>query len=131
MSRYGANYHEYFACRKVVAPDIASEARFAFDTSGAYLGNTAYIMPQNDVFLLGILNSACVYEYYVEKSAQVRGGYLRFIRQYIEKIPIPHASDAEKKAIEELVQKCLDAKGENCEPWEREIDERVAALYGL
>lgn len=30
-----------------------------------------------------------------------------------------------------LPQKCLDAKGLECEPWEKEIDERVAALYGL
>ena len=30
-----------------------------------------------------------------------------------------------------LVQKCLDAKGQNCQAWEKEIDERVAALYGL
>jgi len=29
------------------------------------------------------------------------------------------------------VRQCLDAKGENCEEWERVIDERVAALYGL
>jgi hypothetical protein len=29
------------------------------------------------------------------------------------------------------VQKCLDAKGVDCEQWERDIDERVAALYGL
>jgi len=131
MSRYGANYHQYFACPKLVAPDIASEARFAFDTSGAYLGNTAYIMPCDNIFLLGILNSKSVYEYYLEKSAQVRGGYLRFIRQYIEGIPIPKVPEEERQAIEKLVQHCLDAKGENCEEWEREIDERVSTLYGI
>jgi hypothetical protein len=35
------------------------------------------------------------------------------------------------KAISALVQKCLDAKGVDCEEWDREIDGRVAALYGL
>ncbi|CCI33891.1 hypothetical protein MICAI_500003 [Microcystis sp. T1-4] len=39
--------------------------------------------------------------------------------------------ETEKKPIIKLVQKCLDAKGVNCEEWEKEIDERVAALYGL
>jgi len=35
------------------------------------------------------------------------------------------------KAISALSQKCLDAQGIGCEAWEKEIDERVAALYGL
>jgi len=30
-----------------------------------------------------------------------------------------------------LVTKCMDAKGVGCESWESEIDERVAALYGI
>jgi len=34
-------------------------------------------------------------------------------------------------AIEALVQKCLDAKGQGVEEWETEIDDRVAHLYGL
>ncbi|MCC5609686.1 hypothetical protein LC612_23640 [Nostoc sp. CHAB 5834] len=49
----------------------------------------------------------------------------------MNKIPIPNASTTEREAISQLVQKCLDAKGVNCEKWEKEIDERVAALYGL
>ncbi len=46
-------------------------------------------------------------------------------------LPVPNASDADRAAIAALVQKCLDVKGVGCEEWEREIDERVAALYGL
>ena len=49
----------------------------------------------------------------------------------MSKIPIPNASDSEKETISQLVQKCLDAKGVDCEAWEKEIDDRVAALYGL
>lgn len=44
---------------------------------------------------------------------------------------MPTASEADKEAIEELVQKCLDAKGVGVEEWEAEIDDRVAHLYGL
>jgi predicted kinase len=49
----------------------------------------------------------------------------------MSKIPIPSTSTSEREAISKLVQKCLDAKGVNCEAWEKEIDQRVAALYGL
>jgi len=34
-------------------------------------------------------------------------------------------------ALSALTQKCLDAQGIGCCAWEKEIDERVAALYGL
>jgi len=60
-----------------------------------------------------------------------KGGRLRFFRQFVENIPIPTATEAEQKVIETLVQKCLDAKGENVNQWEQEIDEIVGRLYGL
>lgn len=49
----------------------------------------------------------------------------------MSRVPIPNASNTEREAISKLVQKCLDAKGVGCEAWEKEIDERVTALYGL
>jgi len=133
MSRYGADYYHYFDQPKIVAPDIASEAHFAFDPSGAFLGNTAYIIPVNDLFLLGILNSTLITEYYTRMSSQVRGGYLRFIHQYIEKIPIP--MNTNPKPIETLVDQILTAKSADpaadVSALEREIDQLVYHLYGL
>lgn len=116
---------------KIVFPDIAPNPRFTLDTSHAVIANTGYIIPSADLFLLGVLNSMPVEIYYINASAQVRGGYLRFIRQYVEKLPIPNASAAERKAIAGLTKRCLAAEGVGCEAWEREIDERVAALYGI
>lgn len=124
-------YHDAFEKPKIVFPDIALKSRFAFDERGSYLGNTGYIIPVKDFYLLGVLNSSAVEDFYRELSTQIRGGYLRFIRQYVEQIPIPDASASDRSAIANLVQKCLDAQGVGCEAWEREIDERVAALYGL
>lgn len=60
-----------------------------------------------------------------------QSGRLRFFRQFVRELPIPNAPAADRDAIAELVQKCLDARGVGCEEWEAEIDERVAALYGL
>jgi methylase of polypeptide subunit release factors len=124
-------YYDAFERPKIVFPDIAKEPRFTYDFAHTYLGNTGYIMPVDDLFLLGVLNSKSVEDFYIELSAQVRGGYLRFIRQYVEQIPIPNAITADRNAIADLAQKCLDAKGVGCEEWEREIDARVARLYGL
>ena len=41
-------YYEEFESPKIVFPDIAAEARFAFDDESKYLGNTGYIIPITD-----------------------------------------------------------------------------------
>ncbi len=51
------------------------------------------------------------------------GSYVPFL------YPMP--SDADRATLAVLAQKCLDAKGVACEAWEKEINERVEALYGL
>ncbi len=125
------DYYDAFDQPKVIFPDIAKDLRFALDTAQTYSNNTTYFTPTNDLYLLGLLNSSAIEDFYIELSAQVRGGYLRFFTQYVKQLPIPNASAADREAIASLVQKCLDAKGAGCEEWEAEIDGRVAALYGL
>lgn len=56
---------------------------------------------------------------------------LRLKRQYMEMVPIPDLTTGDAGVIRELAAKCSDARGVGCERWEKEIDERVAALYGL
>lgn len=99
------------------------------------MSDTAFVIPIRDFFLLGIFNSSYIWNYLKQTTAVLgdaeKGGRMRLKRIYVEKIPISNASTAEQEAISKLVQKCLDVKGVGCEIWEREIDERVAALYGL
>ena len=128
-------YYAVFDRPKIIFPDITKESRFTFDVNGKYLSNTSYCIPGKDLYLLGILNSSSVWDFCKEKCSVIgdadKNGRLRLIRQSVETIPIPQASEIERKAISKLVQKCLDAKGVGCEAWEREIDEIVAGLYGF
>jgi hypothetical protein len=124
-------YYEKFKKPKIVFPDISPESRFSLDKTGLYPDMTAFMIPSDELYLIGILNSKPVLNYYIEISAQIRGGYLRYKRQYVTQIPIPPASPNDKKQIEKLVQKCLDAEGRNCEKFEAEIDKIVSMLYGL
>jgi hypothetical protein len=126
-------YIAWFGQPKIVFPDIALNPRFAFDVEQMYMGDTTFFMPTNDIFLVGILNSSIIASFFASLGAQVRGGYLRFKRQYVEQIPIPDAPAAERKAIAKLAQQCVEAKGQGAQvaAWEAEIDARVARLYGL
>jgi type I restriction-modification system DNA methylase subunit len=82
------DYYLEFEKPKIVLPDIALKMQALYDNRSFYCVNTAYIIPVDDKFLLGILNSTLVQYYYSKISSSIRGGYLRFIRQYLETIPI-------------------------------------------
>ena len=128
-------YYDAFDKPKIVYPEIAMSSRFAFDTSNIYPIKTVFSVSTDDLYLLGVLNSASAWEY-LKQVCSVLGdenerGRLTLQSIFVSKLPIPTASDVDKSAISALVQKCLDAKGAGCEAWEAEIDARVAALYGL
>ena len=116
---------------KLLVPDIAREPRFALDRTGAYPLNSAYALMSHDLFLLGVLNSGPVAAFYADLSSQVRGGYLRFIYQYIARIPIPRATESDRSTIADLAARCIEAaeRGERPTELEAEIDDRVARLY--
>jgi hypothetical protein len=116
---------------KIVFPDIAKGTRFTLDEDGQFIANTAYAIATDDRYVLGVLNSATVETVYRNMSAQIRGGYLRFFTQHVERIPIPKASMSDRKQIADLVEECLRRKGQLCQDIESEINDRVAALFGV
>jgi hypothetical protein len=125
------DYYCVFDAPKIIFPQTGKNGRFTLDSVGFDLDQTVYTVACDDRFLLAVLNSKAVECFLKETTALARGGYLRFLTQYFKTLPIPDASAADRAAIATLAQKCLDAKGVNCQAWEKEIDERVAALYGI
>ena len=125
------DYYEAFDQPKIMYPVLVKNRRFAFDTAGSVTNDKAFVIPIDDLYLLGILNSAPTWGAIAEICSKLRGGFYEMRTVHLSKVPIPNAPAADREAIAELVQKCLDAKGLGCEVWEAEIDGRVAALYGL
>ncbi len=127
-------YYGEFEKPKIVFPDIASKTEFAYDTNNSFLGNTAYIIPVDDLYPLSILNSNVVLFFYNQISPTIRGGYYRFISQYMEQIPIPNATDDLRQQIASLAQQCLDAAKDNPDKLpalEAELNQLVYQAYGL
>jgi hypothetical protein len=133
LQRPRPTYAAAFSEHKIVFPDIAKESRFAFDESGAYLGNTCYFIPMQDYYLLGVLNSRTVWEYCRTNLAVLgnpeSGGRLRFFTQFVEEVPIAIPSDADRKAISEIVKCLVTDGGDGISDLEAEIDRRVEFLY--
>ena len=99
-------YYDEFNKPKLLLPDISKQGNFVLDRyDNYYLVNTAYIIGNADLFLLGILNSKLTTFFYKSISPEVRGGYLRFIYQYLSLIPIAPANDKTKKDFEIMVER--------------------------
>lgn len=125
-------YYCDFQLPKIIYPDIAQKSKFTWDESKAFLGNTAYIIPTEYKWLLGLLNSQLIWWLYLNISSTIRGGFVRFIAQYMEQLPIPAVSDTPKAIIIEHVQAILtNPDSPDVPSLEKEIDKLIYDLYGF
>jgi hypothetical protein len=125
------DYYEAFDKPKILYPVIARSPSFALDPSGQVTNDKTFIIPLEDLYLLGVLNSSAAWSVIQSICSMLQGGFWELRASHLGNLPIPNACESDRTAISALAQNCLDAKGVGCEEWEREIDERVAALYGL
>lgn len=99
---------------KLIIPVLSLYPRLIYDNKGFYMtgggGGPFYgLRPlEGDIsilYLMGVLNSK-VFNFYVsKKSTQMRGGYFRYSKQYIEQFPIPLANDLEIiKNVEKIIR---------------------------
>ncbi|KAF0127735.1 MAG: hypothetical protein FD189_281 [Elusimicrobia bacterium] len=127
-------YWQEFEKPKIIYPDIAQGSEFTYDDDKFFLMNTLYLLPTSEKWLLGLLNSKPVFWFYTMTSTQIRGGFVRFIAQYVSQIPVPQM-DGHSKRIETLADKILAAKRTNpaadVSALEGEINQHVYKLYNL
>lgn len=107
LQRCAATYWQMLDKPKILYPEIAKEPRFCFDTNGIFINNKVFLIPVSDLYLLGVLNSAIVWNYLKGICSVLgdpdKGGRLELRSIYIDKIPIPHAKANKKSVIETLV----------------------------
>jgi hypothetical protein len=97
------DYYNEFDKPKVFWPDIAKIPRFSFAPAGVYIGNTGYLIPIDDTFLLGFLGSRVAWMILSKICLhnKFRGGLweYRVLPQFISRLPIPDAPTDERESI--------------------------------
>ncbi|MBO3099042.1 Eco57I restriction-modification methylase domain-containing protein [Gelidibacter pelagius] len=83
------DYYNEFEKPKIVYPEIATEGRFTIDIENTYFDMTSFIIGSDSEELLGVLNSKLISFIFGEISSEIRGGFLRWKRQYVYNLPIP------------------------------------------
>ena len=94
---------ERFAQPKLVCPNSYNHQTFAVDTKGFYYGNTSYLIPTEEKWLCGLLNSRTVEWFYSQVSNQLTIDPLRARSRYIQEIPIPDITPEHKALIAKIV----------------------------
>lgn len=128
-----------FDSPKIILPILSREARYAYDEDNITVtggGNGPYYMirprPDADVsnaFLMAVLHHPLSEAMVRTNTSPFRGGYYSHGKQFIEHLPIPSASDAERGEIEQLVLNVIAANSEaqNARtPHQRRLHERNA-----
>ena len=94
---------ERFVQPKLVCPDTYNHQTFAVDTAGYYYGKTSYLIPTEETWLCGLLNSRTVEWFYSQVSNQLTIDPLRARSGYIQQIPIPDLTSTQKALIAKIV----------------------------
>lgn len=101
------NYYSVFEENKIVFPDISTKCRFSLDKENMYIPDGAFILPTDDLFLLGILNSSVAHFYFRQKCNSIGNpeekGRLRFKKSFVRSFPVP-IIDSQNKSIADKIR---------------------------
>jgi adenine-specific DNA-methyltransferase len=130
-------YKEAFEMPKIMYPEIAMSSRFALDKAGCYPNNKAFIIPGEDYYLLGVLNSKCIWSWIKEKCSVLgdpnNRGRFELRETYMRHLPVPKPVSEQKVKIEELAKKLVEhgVDAPEAAAWEAEIDQIVYQMFDL
>ncbi|QXX75213.1 N-6 DNA methylase [Methylovirgula sp. HY1] len=99
-------YEYIFNGPKIIFRDISEGGTFSIDLDGLYIDMTCFAIPTADFGLLSLLNSKLAWFFWNSMTPELRGGYVRLKRQFVEQLPIPSALDID---LATLGQTCTDA----------------------
>ena len=103
---------EHFTQTKLICPNSYDHQTFAVDTEGFYCGDTCYLIPTDETWLCGLLNSRAVEWFYSQASKQLTGDYLRARSRYMQQIPVPDLTPTQKSLIGKIVDYLIFLQGQ-------------------
>ena len=107
LQRCAATYYEEFDNPKIIIPAIVKDASYSFDSNKFYSNDKTSIIPTNDKYLLGLLNSKAIDFFLKSIAATKQGGYFEYKPMYVSKLPIKKIDEKnkfEKSLHDEIIQ---------------------------
>jgi type I restriction-modification system DNA methylase subunit len=126
------DYYQYFEEPKIMYQSFQVSPCFVFDEKGLYCNNSMWIIPLNDKFLLGYLNSNVGWWCITKYCSRIQNGY-QLMYDYLKNIPVPILDETQKEPIIQLVNKIIKEKqqGQATMVWEAKIDALLMWYLGM
>lgn len=83
------DYYDEFEKPKIVYPNILKQPEFTFDQTGIYTNQKCFIIPSDDLYLLGILNSSVSMFLFTQMFPKLRGDFYEPSWVFFQNFPIP------------------------------------------
>ncbi len=105
-------YYDDFEKDKIIWAEIALTPSFTLDKNGLFLLNTSYLMTLSNEnyklrYLLALLNSKLLHWEFKQLSTGIMSGYLRYVKQYVENLPIYPANLLQQQSLIKLTDHIL------------------------
>jgi hypothetical protein len=131
LSRARESLASALAQPKLIFPGFANGPRCALASAGSCVGRDVYFVVGEDRYLQGIIGSRVAWFFLTWTATATGTGYYRLYLRDVKRLPIPQAAEPERRSVAVLAEHlasdvCLDRLG-----LEAELNDRVAALYGL
>jgi adenine-specific DNA-methyltransferase len=123
-------YWDEFNHPKIIYPELAEDSQFTQDSLPRTADCTLYIIPFGEKYLLGFLNSNVFRFLFSQVSPKVRGGFMRYKAQYLEKVPVPNCPITRKTSIGVAVDYLLWLSNANAVNKKKAHDEPDALMQG-
>lgn len=132
----GCDYYNEFEKPKIIYPNICSKPEFAFDNKEYYTNQKCFIIPRDDKYLLGLLNSKLFYFLFENILPKLRGNFYEPSYSYLKTFPIVVPKSKKiKQEVEQLVTDILSIRKNNkkndIKNIELKIDKLIYKIYNL
>ena len=139
------DYYEAFKSNKIIYPNILKRPEFTYDTSKLFTNQKCFIIPTEDLFLLGVLNSELSFFWFEMYLPKLRGGFYEPNYAVFKNFPVLIIDQKNAKLQEEkdkiinCVKKIIDLNGKSknkeakseCLYYTNEINKSVYKIYGI
>jgi len=124
-------YHEKFFEDKIIWREIGNRGRFYFDKSGKMILQTAFFITGEQLpYICCFLNSKLTI-YFMQKTSTSLGESFRWLKYFVESIPLPRLSLTEMSEFKVLVEEAQKKAAANESNIDNLIEEKILQHYHL
>jgi methylase of polypeptide subunit release factors len=115
---------------KIMYPEITWRSQWCLDTAGTLCNNTAYFLGSEDLWLLAAANAPITWWFAWRRAVHGKDEALRFIKVFVQDLPIPRPTPNQKQAAEVAVRRLIELTGHQ-QQTQRTLFDWLRVEYGI